>query len=150
MYFLKICTKCSSPSHTLDQDTYFRRWHKDVFLGIRQYYPYLISGSLWSGCYWPVSGYWDTRYPPPSVSQSFWNFTQSTTMPLPCFAQNYKRIGLLKWMLWTDEISWDLSLKWISEGILCCDSPWCRDTDLCVKIPPPRTTRLFHSPLPQP
>ena len=43
--------------------------------------------------------------------QSFWNFTKNTAMIPPCSAQNFKTIGIFKWMLWTKKISRDLSLN---------------------------------------
>ena len=48
-----------------------------------------------------------------AVIESFWNFAQSTAVILPCSAQNFKRIGLFKQMLWTNEISQHLSLRWV-------------------------------------
>ena len=49
-----------------------------------------------------------------AVAQSFWNFAQSTTVILPCSVK--KTIGQLKLMLWTNEISWDLGLRCVSDG----------------------------------
>ena len=37
-------------------------------------------------------------------------------MILPCSVQHFKAIGQLKHELWADEISQDLSLRWISDG----------------------------------
>ena len=56
-----------------------------------------------------------------SVIQSFWNFTQSTAMILPCSVQNFKKFQRLKWMLWTNKISRNLSL-----------THWGRVTHICV------------------
>ena len=47
-----------------------------------------------------------------SVIQSFWNFAQSTLSP-PCPVQNFKIIRQLARMIWTYEISRDLSLRWV-------------------------------------
>ena len=46
-----------------------------------------------------------------SVTQSFWNFAQSTAVILLCSVQNLKMIGQQKRMLWTTEISRDLNLR---------------------------------------
>ena len=43
-------------------------------------------------------------------------FAQSTAVILPCSVQNFKTIEQLKQMLWTNEISWDDSLRWVSDG----------------------------------
>ena len=51
-----------------------------------------------------------------SVALSFWNFARSTTVTLPCSVRNFKTIGQMKWILWTNEISRNLSLRWVSEG----------------------------------
>ena len=51
-----------------------------------------------------------------SIVQSIWNFAQSTAVILPCSAQDIKLIGQLKHELWANEISRDLSLRWISDG----------------------------------
>ena len=45
-------------------------------------------------------------------------FVQSTTVSLRCSVQNLKTIGKLLWMLWTNEIPWDLSLKWVQTDFL--------------------------------
>ena len=50
------------------------------------------------------------------VLQLFWNFAQSTAVTLLCSVQNFKMIGQLRWMLWMNEISCDLSLRWVSDG----------------------------------
>ena len=51
-----------------------------------------------------------------SIIQSFCNFAQSTTV-IPLYsAQKSKAIGQLKLMLWTDEISRGLRLRWVSDG----------------------------------
>ena len=40
--------------------------------------------------------------------RSFWNYSQSTAVSLPCSVQNFKTIWLLKLMLWTDKFLWAL------------------------------------------
>ena len=47
---------------------------------------------------------------------SVWNFAQSTAVSLPCSVQNFKPIGQLKRVLWRNEISRDLSLRWVWDG----------------------------------
>ena len=49
-----------------------------------------------------------------AIIQSSWNFAQSRTVSLS--VQNFKMIGQLRQMLWTNEILRDLSLRWVSEG----------------------------------
>ena len=48
-----------------------------------------------------------------SILQSSWNFAQNTAVSLPCSVQNCKTIGQLRQMLWTNEISRDLSSRWV-------------------------------------
>ena len=56
-----------------------------------------------------------------AVAQSFWNFTQGIALILPCSLQNFAMIGPLKQMLWTNAISRDLSLRWVSdEHLIYC------------------------------
>ena len=43
-------------------------------------------------------------------------FAQSTSVIPSCSLQNFKTVGQLKRMLWTSELSWDLSLGWVSDG----------------------------------
>ena len=43
-----------------------------------------------------------------SLALSFWNFAQSTAVSLPCSVQNFKMFEPLKWILWMNEIFWDL------------------------------------------
>ena len=50
-----------------------------------------------------------------SIVQSVWNFAQSTAVTLSCSVQNFKAISQLH-ELWANEISRDLSLRWISDG----------------------------------
>ena len=50
------------------------------------------------------------------LSSRFAIFPQSTAVILPCFAQNFKTVGLLKRMWWANEILRDLSLRCVSEG----------------------------------
>ena len=52
-----------------------------------------------------------------SVIKSFRKFSQSMAVSLPCSIQNFKTIRQLKRMSWTNEISRDLSLRWVSNGI---------------------------------
>ena len=61
-----------------------------------------------------------------SIAQSFWNFAQNMAVTLPCSVQNFEMIGQLKLMVWTEEISWDLSSRWVSEGRISyiATSPW--------------------------
>ena len=47
--------------------------------------------------------------------QSFWNFVQNTAVILPCSGQHFKTIGQLKRKIWTNEISRDFSLRYLSE-----------------------------------
>ena len=51
-----------------------------------------------------------------AVAQKFWHFAQNTTPILPCFVQYFKMIEQLKRMLWTNEISRDLDLRWVLDG----------------------------------
>ena len=52
-------------------------------------------------------------------AQSFWNFAQSAAVILPWSVQNFKMIGLLKRMSWTNKISWEEFWR----DILCCTAP---------------------------
>ena len=49
-----------------------------------------------------------------SVTMQFWNLAQSTVVSLPSSVANFKMMGRLKRALWTNEISRDLSVKWVS------------------------------------
>ena len=49
-------------------------------------------------------------------ARSFWNFAQTTTEVLSWSVQNFKTIGQLKQVLWTNEISRDICLIWVSDG----------------------------------
>ena len=51
-----------------------------------------------------------------SVVQSFGNFVQITAVLLSYSVQNFKTLGLLTPMIWTYDISRDLSLRWVSYG----------------------------------
>ena len=51
-----------------------------------------------------------------SVAQSFCNFAQSTAVMLPCSVQNFSTIRKLKRILWTNEDSRDLGVRWISHS----------------------------------
>ena len=65
-----------------------------------------------------------------SVNQSFWNFVQSTAMIMPCNVQNFKVIESFKGILRKSELSWDLSLRWVSVDILyCTKTPVARPTN---------------------
>ena len=44
---------------------------------------------------------------------SFWNFAQSTAVVLPYSVQNFKTMGQLKRVLWTNDVSQDLSLSYV-------------------------------------
>ena len=44
--------------------------------------------------------------------QSFWNFAQSTLV----IVHNFKMNGQLRHELYANEISWDLGLRWVSDG----------------------------------
>ena len=87
-----------------------------------------------------------------SVVQSFWNYAQSKAVILPCSVQNFKMIELSTQILWTNEISWDLSLRWVFDRYPILHSTqeschlrvnlskfckeWCKVTNLCfLKIP---------------
>ena len=50
-----------------------------------------------------------------AFAQSSWDFAQSTAVTLPSSIQNFKTIGWLECMLWTNAISRDLSLRLVSE-----------------------------------
>ena len=50
-----------------------------------------------------------------SVANSLWDFVYITIILVSCFLENVKTIGKLRNMLWTNEISWYFSLKWVSE-----------------------------------
>ena len=52
---------------------------------------------------------------PASVSKSLWNFLQSKAVIPPCSMLNFETIRLLKWMLWTNEISRGLTWRWVSD-----------------------------------
>ena len=52
-----------------------------------------------------------------SVVKSFWNFAQSMAVTLPCSVQNFRMIWQLKCKICAYEISTDLCLRWVSEGI---------------------------------
>ena len=49
-----------------------------------------------------------------SDMESFCNFAESTTVSKPCLLQNLKTIPQLRKRLFTNEISRDFSLKWVS------------------------------------
>ena len=51
-----------------------------------------------------------------SIIQSFSNFAQGTTVILPCPAQNFKMIGYMRGMVWSDKILWDLASRWVSSA----------------------------------
>ena len=51
-----------------------------------------------------------------TVVQSFCKFAQRTAVILPCSVQNFKMIGWLINKLWTNTISRDLGLRWVSDG----------------------------------
>ena len=83
-----------------------------------------------------------------SFTQSFWNLAQSTSVSLPCSVQNLKSIGQVKWMLWTNKISWELSLWWVSGEILYCTAPMvqfstCHDTRLVLGFRPANERRRY-------
>ena len=59
-----------------------------------------------------------------SVIQLFRHFAQSTAVSLPCSVQHFKTIEWLKQMLWTNEISRKLGLRWVSDGYSILYSPW--------------------------
>ena len=44
-----------------------------------------------------------------------WNFAQSVAISLPYSVQNCKTIEQIKRMLWTNKISRDLNLRWVSD-----------------------------------
>ena len=78
-----------------------------------------------------------------SVTQSLWNFVQSTTVPLPCSVQNFAMIGQLNWMLWKNKVLRDLCLRCVSDGCpivhkaphLSALDPWdCVTTAGCLHI----------------
>ena len=50
------------------------------------------------------------------IAQSFWCFAQGKAVVLPCSLQNCDRIEQLKGMLWTNDVSRDLSSTWVSDG----------------------------------
>ena len=50
------------------------------------------------------------------IVKSVCNFASCTAVMLPCSGQNFKAIGQLEHELWANEISRDLSLRWISDG----------------------------------
>ena len=52
------------------------------------------------------------------MDQSLWNFAESIALPFPCFVLNINMIGPIKWMLWRNKFSEDLSFKMSSIGIL--------------------------------
>ena len=51
------------------------------------------------------------------VVESFWNFTQSTALWMPCFLQNYKMIWNLKDIFWAKQIVWDFNLRLVVNGL---------------------------------
>ena len=52
-----------------------------------------------------------------SFFQSFWSFTQSTRLSLPCSVQKFKKtIGCMTNKIWTNDISRDLGLRWVWDG----------------------------------
>ena len=62
------------------------------------------------------------------TTQSFWIFSKITAvilLCLPCSVQNFKMIGQLQWILpvWTIDISWDLSLRWVSDRYAILQRP---------------------------
>ena len=50
-----------------------------------------------------------------SGTQSFWHFAQSMAASLPWSVQNFKMIAWIIWMLCTNDISWDLRLRRVSD-----------------------------------
>ena len=56
-----------------------------------------------------------------AVVKSFWNFSQSTAVSLPCSVKIFKMIWQLKWMLWINMILQDFSLWWFWRDILYCN-----------------------------
>ena len=51
-----------------------------------------------------------------AVVLSFWNFAQSTTVPLPCSVRNFKAIGQMNNRYCANEIWRDLSFRWVRGG----------------------------------
>ena len=58
-----------------------------------------------------------------SVVKLFWNFAQSTAVSLQCSLQFFKTTWQPTWVLWTNEISRDLSLRFVSGGYPIWQSP---------------------------
>ena len=56
-----------------------------------------------------------------SVAQSFWNCAQSTEVILPCSVQKFKTMKPWNWILWTNEISWDLNFNSLAPGRCGCN-----------------------------
>ena len=43
-------------------------------------------------------------------------------LSLSCSVQHFKTIGQIKRMFWANEVSWDLGLRWVSDGYLILHS----------------------------
>ena len=73
------------------------------------------------------------------ITQSSSNSAQSTAASLPWSVQNFTTIRSSKWMLWTNEVSRDLGLRWVSGRLPYCTSP------LAVLVTNNKTSRAWAS-----